>query len=414
MRNSKSILVIIIVFASITASGQWTSLNSSTSLNLGVIKQTPSGALLVASSGEAFPPSSGIILKSDNEGATWYIVANNSKGFSDIVFPSQNFGLAIAKSRDTIFRSTDGGNTWQEQYSINSFGSGYGFPQVAFTDSLTGYAPGYKTSDGGNSWVLQNQTLNFFPYVPAGITFLNDSTGVVVGNGYWGVNYKTTDRGVTWSAVIVPYFTWEIYSVYFPTASIGYCTSNKLQTAHETEILKTVDGGDTWTSIYTQSPFIYCPSVFCTDSNTCYAVGSSGTIMKTTDGGVTWGSQGSGTTQTLRKVFFTNADTGYIVGDSGTILKTTNGGGFVGIRESIGDATFKVFPSPAHDELTVENNLNQSVLFGLYNSMGEKIIDKTWKEKINKIDISAVSNGIYFYKITSEKGILKAGKIIKH
>ena len=54
-----------------------------------------------------------------------------------------------------------------------------------------------------------------------------------------------------------------LYSVYFPTANIGYCTSNKFQTVHETEILKTVDGGSTWTSIYTHSPFVYYLSVFC-------------------------------------------------------------------------------------------------------------------------------------------------------
>src|SRR5439155_6186286 len=99
--------------------------------------------------------SPGILNKSDDAAHTWYNVAGNVSGFSDIIFPSGNLGLAIPKSRDTIFKSTDSGNTWQQQYSLNCYAGGYGFTDVCFTDSLTGYAPGYKTTDGGTSWFLQ-------------------------------------------------------------------------------------------------------------------------------------------------------------------------------------------------------------------------------------------------------------------
>ena len=365
-----SVIIALLHFILMTASGQWIPMNSITNLNLSVIHQTPSGSLLVA--GNDNSESSGIIIKSDNGGFTWYSVAVNSKGFSDIAFPSATMGIAIPKSKDTIFKTFDGANTWQSYYSLNCFGGGYGFPQVVFTDSVTGYAPGYQTSDGGSSWVLQNHAVNFFPFVPVGIIFLNDSTGIVVGYGYSGGTYKTTDRGITWLPVPVPYWTWEIYSAYFPTASIGYCTGNKYQSVHESEILKTVDGGDTWSSIYTHSPFVYYLSVFCNDSNTCYAVGSGGNIIKTTDGGITWGFQSSGTTRTLRKVFFTDANTGYIVGDSGTILKTINGGGPLGIPESASKDDFDVFPVPAHDELTIRYNSNESFQFIMYNALGDE------------------------------------------
>jgi hypothetical protein len=67
-------------------------------------------------------------------------------------------------------------------------------------------------------------------------------------------------------------------------------------------------------------------SVFFTDVNTGYAVGTAGKIIKTTDGGQTWVSQTSGTTQTLFSVYFINSTTGYASGNSGTILKTTDSG----------------------------------------------------------------------------------------
>ena len=104
-----------------------------------------------------------------------------------------------------------------------------------------------------------------------------------------------------------------------------------------------------------------------TDANTGTAVGESGTILRTTDGGTTWTSQSNGTTvrlngvcftdantgtavgreretfsarpmavhvdgpverdnELLVAVCFTDANTGTVVGSSGTILRTTNGG----------------------------------------------------------------------------------------
>ena len=59
---------------------------------------------------------------------------------------------------------------------------------------------------------------------------------------------------------------------------------------------------------------------------TGWAAGESGTILKTTDGGNTWTQQTSGVTNTLRSIFFLDANNGWACGDEGTILATTNGG----------------------------------------------------------------------------------------
>ena len=45
-----------------------------------------------------------------------------------------------------------------------------------------------------------------------------------------------------------------------------------------------------------------------------WAVGDLGTILKTTDGGTTWSTQTSGTTNNLWGVFFTDANNGTAVG----------------------------------------------------------------------------------------------------
>ena len=413
--------IVIITRANLIVFGQWTALNSGTTLNLSVINQNQSESLFIASMG--FPATQGIIIKSDDAGATWYNIVNNIRGFSDIVFLTSNTGLAIPKSEDTIFKSSDGGNTWSQQYSLNCYGPSRGFPDVHFTDSLTGYAPGYKTTDGGDSWFLQYQPVTSFPYVPEAISFINDSTGIIAGYSYWGGIAKTMDWGNSWNWVSVPYDTWEIYAIHFPYETIGYAASYQLKAGlYSAEILKTTDGGQSWISkkVFEGGPFgnkgFHFWSVYCTDTNVCYVVGDSGKIAKTSDGGITWSFQYSGTTHTLRKVFFTDANTGYIVGDSGTILKTTNGGGITGINSIYNStSTVSIFPNPTSTLLTIQiiSDKNQSCQFILSNSLGEKIISRSLMGKTSVIDLSGYADGIYFYKVTDHDNQIATGKIIK-
>ena len=72
------------------------------------------------------------------------------------------------------------------------------------------------------------------------------------------------------------------------------------------------------------------------DANTGWAVGDphwdqsqktyKGTIVKTTDGGQTWTAQEAGTAEFLTGVSFVDANQGWAVGTSGTIVHTSDGG----------------------------------------------------------------------------------------
>ncbi|HYR56344.1 MAG TPA: YCF48-related protein [Myxococcaceae bacterium] len=61
------------------------------------------------------------------------------------------------------------------------------------------------------------------------------------------------------------------------------------------------------------------------NANTGTAVGGSGTILRTMDGGTTWTSQRSVTQYYLMAVSFVDANTGTAVGEYGSILRTTGG-----------------------------------------------------------------------------------------
>lgn len=111
----------------------------------------------------------------------------------------------------------------------------------------------------------------------------------------------------------------SLYSVQFPSASIGYIAGDF------GSMIKSTDGGESWTGQTSGVPDdLYC--VFFLNANVGFACGDNGSIIKTTDAGNQWNVLTTGTPSLLTSVFFVNTSLGYAAGMSGTILKTTNGG----------------------------------------------------------------------------------------
>jgi len=209
------------------------------------------------------------------------------------------------------------------------------FYAVDFIDSNTGWAVGYthaiyKTNDGGSNWSNANAGINTnFNDVVA----INSDIVFFIGeSGIGGEVWKTTDGGSSFS-LCVQSETNNWTSAYFIDPNIGYVVGGN------SAILKTVDGGDTWTdktpdsSINTDDLF----GVHFDDSNTGWVVGSNMTILKTTDGGSNWSSHLVDDPDStlsydsrIYDIHFVDSNTGWAVkqswGNSGTILKTTNGG----------------------------------------------------------------------------------------
>ncbi len=67
-----------------------------------------------------------------------------------------------------------------------------------------------------------------------------------------------------------------------------------------------------------------------------------------------------------------------------------------------------IYPNPASKKLVIDTDLKVS-LIQVYNMEGKKELETKNKD----IDISGLTNGIYFVKIHTESGILKVQKIIK-
>jgi len=132
-------------------------------------------------------------------------------------------------------KTTDGGITWTIQYPTPWTGHFY---CVCFPDHNTGYAVGsegaiFKTIDGGTTWNSQSSSTSLNLY---SVYFADLDTGYIVGDS--GIILKTVNGGVIWDIQPSP-TDQKLNAVKFPDANTGYIVGNN------GTILKTTNGGGT-------------------------------------------------------------------------------------------------------------------------------------------------------------------------
>lgn len=304
----------------------------------------------------------------------WHQVSKIDKGIVSSIevmkFRDSETGY-IAGSMNGIYKSTDGGNSWKEvytlPYNITSILSISGNTINAFVkDNMLRTSYVMNSSDDGASW----QKLAAFPkilinagcFIPGGQGFFAGLTmqgshiyasedgikwserskivSIVTSmiftgsqNGFavcTGGLYNTTDGGMTWENVKVDnYYAYSLETVFFTDEMNGYITTNNNKFESPCGLLKTSDGGISWNVVIIDNNF-WLRSVFFVNQNTGYAVGNNdkqkGVILKSTDSGNTWLKQSVPECSILFAVNFTDENTGYAGDSHGTVLKTTSGG----------------------------------------------------------------------------------------
>ena len=141
-------------------------------------------------------------------------------------------------------------------------------------------------------------------------------------------------------------------------------------------------------------------------------MGQFGTILKTTNGGTDWIEQSIKTTNYLASVYFTDSNTGWIVGTNGTILHTTNGGVTFIEEEGNNPTQPKEFllqqnyPNPFNPSTSIQYEINsmQFVTIKVYDLLGREVVTLVNEEKpTGKYEVnfnaSNLTSGVYFYRI---------------
>jgi len=240
----------------------------------------------------------------------------------DIFFVDPNLGF-YGNGAGKIFRTTDGGATWQKVFEQK----GTFVRCLAFTDGKNGvmgnigpgYFPGvtdpnplYRTEDGGSTWspvtgIDGEPVVGLCAFDIVQVPFVNagnlDHRPRIIGVGRVGgpaAYIWSDDLGKTWKQGKLPEIGAMAFDVKFLDDQRGFiasATDADVAQSHAL-ILATEDGGSTWREVYRSArPFeltwkLSFPTKevgYCTiqsyDPDTS---ASARFIVKTTDGGKTW------------------------------------------------------------------------------------------------------------------------------
>lgn len=224
----------------------------------------------------------------------------------------------VCGTHGLILHTEDGGITWETQHQSPD----EALWSIFFLDENLGWSVGwskiYHTDDGGDTWETQN-----FPSVTGDLTdvfFMNPDTGWIVGT--YQIVLKTTDGGNTWTK-IQNYLTAHkcFWSVSFTDALHG-CAVGDWLLDDKGFIMVTNDGGMSWTETTPDWATNY-QDVFFLDSLTGWACGRDGNLVKTTDGGNTWINKSIPGSH--NDILFFDEQQGLLLGDFETSISTDGG-----------------------------------------------------------------------------------------
>jgi predicted CXXCH cytochrome family protein len=283
----------------------------------------------------------GVVLHSSDDGAQWEPQDPQMPEILRAVdFVDSQTGWVVGgrfggTGNGAIKRTTDGGSTWTTQTAgLNQVLYG-----VSMVDTSTGWvvaAGGYvlKTSNGGSNWSSVRPTTQTL----WGVSAVDATHAWAVGAA--GTMVRTTD-GSTWATQTVP-TAQVLNAVSFVDTQTGYAVGNRDATLGQGTVLKTSDGGSSWTTLtvsYLSSTGVPTPlnttmrAVSFRDASTGWIAGDTGLVLFTQDGGATWTSQKSGA-QVMYGVAAGDGATGHLVGANGVMLRTVNDGlGWLGQQQ---------------------------------------------------------------------------------
>lgn len=228
-------------------------------------------------------------------------------------FLDEQRGIAVILATRSVFRTMDGGETWESMWTPAITSNPTAVEWV--TDNLLFITAGngdlYRSLDGGNTWANVNPPTVAWLY---NVHFINETTGFVTGES--GTVLKTIDSGATWTLIPTP-ATSRLYGVHFIDDSTGIIVG------WNGTILRTADGGDSW-SLTSTSITANLQDVHFIDANTGFTSG--GIIAKTTDGGLTWNQVYSAANDYFYVMHVSANGQGYAAGNWGAFIKTSNYG----------------------------------------------------------------------------------------
>jgi len=385
------------------------------------------------------------ILKTTNGGDNWSIIYNDTTGdiFTRIIFLNKDTGFVggsiIVNSLYHILKTTNAGVSW---FYINApFQSTYQDDMsilnqdtiwTTMSESLTGGV--FRTTDGGTTWTQQfsggNQNPDKIYMFNARIGFMSNSVSPNI--------YKTTNGGVNWTVNLSgEYFT----DMHFVDSLTGW----KCSGVEYSSMKKTTDGGISWVNELLPSGGIIDYSAITRFSvlnrDTIWGGGGDvhypnyqfrGILYRTTNGGNNWLFQVPDTSFNITADYtflqFIDGKKGWAYtccGEGG--IHTTSGGDtnwLTGVKEvsSTVPRQFRLFqnyPNPFNPVTNIMYELNTKGLVKLkvFDITGKQITVLVNSEQIPgtyQVDFTGnnYSSGVYFYQLSIDSKVIDTKKMV--
>ncbi|WP_341902879.1 T9SS type A sorting domain-containing protein [Fluviicola taffensis] len=280
----------------------------------------------------------------------WTVIKYDSLGnrHDDVFFLDDHLGWAVDGSGGSVFKTTDGGLTWELKFQTSNYLRNIEFlnEDIGFFGTLDNKF--YRSVDGGDTWGL----VTILPNPPAicGLDAVGTSTIYGCGAYFSTLPYiiKSIDSGVTWQYIDMSAYATGLVEILFIDEQVGYVSGKNSAGGI---ILKTEDGGVSWTEIYnSQTPGDYVWKLQLLENNT-HIYGSiqspvTGRLLKSTDSGQTWETLPF-VEKFVQAVGFITPDHGWMGGHTTGFYETTDGGhtwNFLGIGNNLN----RIFVINAH------------------------------------------------------------------
>jgi len=181
---------------------------------------------------------------------------------------------------------------------------------LAFVQNLS--AQGWQWINTGYSFILYDVS---FPPGQSSVGYAVGSSSTYNGDG---IILKSTDGGVSWSQISVGTIP-GLEAVAFTSVDVGYAGG------WQNYFIKTTDGGATWNQININASIWYFKEIEFFDANNGMTSTADPQIYVTTDAGNSW-TAATGLNQNVEDICYADMNTAYAVGGDEKISRSTNGG----------------------------------------------------------------------------------------